>query len=69
MRLPRRSAPRNDVRGTTHLPSFMLFSCAQRFFPTNPLAPVTRIFILLRSDVTCFSAWDETEVFLDEAEA
>ena len=23
----------------------LLFSCAQRFFPTKPFAPVTRIFI------------------------
>jgi hypothetical protein len=27
------------------LPSFIFFKAAQRFFPTNPAAPVTRIFI------------------------
>ena len=36
----------NDESGTRHLPSFMLFNWAQRFLPTKPFAPVTRIFII-----------------------
>ena len=36
--------------GMTHLPSFILFSWAHKFLPTKPLAPVTRIFILLIID-------------------
>ena len=37
------------LRVWPRFPSFMFFNAAQRFLPTNPLAPVTKIFIIITS--------------------